>query len=449
MQVLKIKKESFSLMTNCTKFPIHFPSIKNKKVVANFKGGDVTSDAGVLLLRKVDKKLKLTQNMAKHFVDPRDPNRITHMMLEMLQQRVYGIACGYEDLNDHNSLKNDTAFQTAVGKEGALASSPTLCRFENSFNRETAVNIHKEILNAFVSSYSAPPKELILDFDPTDIPIHGNQEGKAYHGYYGHECFLPLHVFCGDKLLVSYLRKSNQDSAKHGWAILALLVKFLRKKWPKVQIIFRADGAFSREKILRWCDKNQVKYVVGIACNSRIKKALHPYVEKAKAQFLETKENQQIFQQFAYRAYSWAEPRKLIGKAEYTSKGENTRGILTNIEGSAEDLYKKKYCARGDMENRIQEQFLLFSDRTSCHKWWSNQLRILISAIAYVLVEHLRSSYLQGTEFAKCKVKTIRLKLFKIGAVITKNTRKIMFFMSSHYPHQNILQKIVNLMDTS
>lgn len=269
-------------MVNYTRSYLQFPSIKNKKVLANFLGGDISSDGGILLLRKIDHKLKLTASLAQCFSDSRSPGKIDHTILQMLRQRVYGLAAGYEDLNDHNSLRDDLAFQTAVGKESALASSPTLCRFENSFSRKESLLFHQMLLENFVQSFPSPPKKLILDFDATDIPIHGHQEGKAFHGYYGHDCFLPLHVFCGEKLLVSYLRKSNEDQAKHTWAIFALLYRYLKKIWPKVKIIFRGDGAFCRRHFLEWLDKNKIGYIIGATCNSRLKKALEPYLAEAK-----------------------------------------------------------------------------------------------------------------------------------------------------------------------
>lgn len=435
-------------MTNCTKYPIIFPSIKNKKIVGNFKGGEVTSDGGMLLLRSIDKKIGLTKSIAKHIPDNRNPQYITHSIRDMLRQRVYGIATGYEDLNDHDLLRNDLIVQISVDRSTPLASSPTLCRFENNMTQKALIGIHEEILSVFTKSFKAPPKELILDFDATDLPTYGKQQGKAYHGYYEHDCFLPLHVFCGKQLLVSYLRKSNQDGAKHAWAILALLTKYFRSKWPNVKIIFRADSGFCRQKILNWCDKNQVKYIVGIACNSRLKKSLEPYLEEAKNKFDSTK-TIQFFTQFNYKAHSWQTVRKVIGKTEYTSKGGNIRTIVTNMDGSPEELYKKQYCARGEMENRIKEQFLLFSYRTSAHRWWANQLRLLLSGLAYILLERLQTNYLKGTILAIAQVDTIRLKLLKIGAVITKNTRRIILFFSSHYVHQDLFVRIVALLNTS
>ena len=436
-------------MINCTKFPIQFPALNSKKVVGNFQGGDITSDGGVLLLRHIDRKLGLTKSLASAFSDSRAQGKVKHSIEEMLKQRIFALALGYEDLNDHIHLKNDIAMQTAVGKEYPLASSPTLCRFENSFSREQAVAIHKQLIKNFADSFSSPPKYLILDFDPTDLPVHGNQEGKAYHGYYGHDCFLPMHVFCGNKLLISYLRPSNQDSTKHTWAILSLLVKYFRKRWPKVKIIFRGDGAFCRKAMLNWCDRHNVKYIVGIACNSRLQKALKPHLEAAKSNFEKSKKIEQEFAQLAYKADSWKYPRKVVGKAEVSSRGISMRTIVTTLEGSPKDLYKKAYCSRGNMENLIKEQLLLFSYRVSCHQWWPNQFRLLLSAIAYVLLEHLRACYLNTTQLSKSRVDTLRLKLLKIGAVIIRNTRTIKFYFSSSYPIQDLFIQLVERMNSS
>jgi len=436
-------------MTNCTKFPIKFPALKSKKILGNFQGGAITSDGGVLLLRQIDRNLKLTQNLARSFSDSREQGKVKHSIEEMLRQRIFALALGYEDLNDHDLLKNDIALQTAVGKENSLASSSTLCRFENSFSREKAVAIHKQFVKNFADSFSMPPKQLILDFDPTDLPVHGDQKGKAYNSYYGHDCFLPMHVFCGDKLLISYLRPSNQDSTKHTWAILSLLVKYFRKRWPKVKIIFRGDGAFCREAMLNWCDRNHVQYIVGCTCNARLQKALKPYLELATDLYCKSGKTEQVFAQFAYKPHSWKYPRKVIGKAECTPTHTSMRSIMTNLEETPKNLYRKAYCARGDMENRIKEQLLLFSYRVSCHEWWPNQFRLLLSSLAYILLENLRSYYLKGTKFNQSQVNTLRLKLLKIGAVIIRNTRKIKFYFSSTFPLQSLFIKLVETLNTS
>lgn len=430
-------------MTNRTQKSFTFLPLKKHKVQAAFNGGSVTSDAGGLFLREVDRKMNLLEPIAKHFSDTRDQQKIVHSILEMLRQRVFGIALGYEDLNDHNTLRNDLALQTFVGSDAALASSPTLCRFENKADRAIAWVIHKQMIEAFIASYQEAPDELILDFDATDDLIHGKQEGRFFHGYYGNYCFLPLYVFCGNKLLVSYLRTSNKDAARHAWAILSLLVKRLRQAWSDVKIIFRGDSGFCRHRMLGWCEKHNVGYITGASCNSRLEELLQPTMKQAKSNFCETKEKQRLFTEFLYAAGTWECERKIIGKAEYTTEGANPRFIVANLSGDPQHLYDNVYCARGDMENRIKEvQSGLFSDRTSCHKWWPNQLRMLFSSLAYVLMEHIRSCALIGTEFASAQMVTMRLKLFKMGAVVVKNTRSIRFFLSSHFPMQDLFEKI-------
>ena len=430
-------------MTNCTKEITTFLPFKKHKIEVDFSGGSITSDAGILLLRQIDHNLGLTKKIASCFSDNRDQNKITHSIKQMLQQRVYGIALGYEDLNDHNELRKDIAFQTAINSDKELASSPTLCRFENTSDKQTVWNAHKILLENFVASFNTQPKELILDFDPTDTTIYGNQEGKFYHGYYGDYCFLPLYVFCGSQLLVSYLRRSNQDQAKHSWAILSLLVKFLRQKWPDVKIIFRGDAGLCRHKMFDWCERNNVNYITGLSTNDRLKKMFSESINKVKNQFEITKTKQREFSEFKYAAATWSKKRRVIGKAEHSEKGSNNRFVVTNLSGNPQDLYDKVYCARGDMENKIKEtQLELFGTRTSCHDWWPNQLRMLFTAIAYILMDSMRRTVLHGTEFANAQVGTIRLKLFKIGAVIIRNTRRIKFHLSSAYPWKELFRTV-------
>jgi hypothetical protein len=361
----------------------------------------------------------------------------------MLRQRIYGLCQGYEDLNDHDSLRTDPLFQTSVGSDKALASSSTLCRLENKADRKLALEIHKIIVEKFIESFPQPPKELILDFDATDDLVHGDQVGRFFHGYYGNYCFLPLYVFCGKQLLVAYLRPSDQDVAKHAGVVLRLLVKRLRQAWPQVNIIVRADSGFCRQTMLNWCDRSNVKYIVGIARNKVLEKHLSPLMDEAKARYEATNEKQKLFTQFEYAAATWKNSKKIIGKAEYSKDGTNPRFIVTNIDGDPRSLYEDLYCARGDMENRIKEQQLdLFADRTSCHEWWPNQFRLLLASLAYILMERLRTVALIGTELESAQVGTIRLKLLKIGAVIVKNTRRICFMLASHYPYQNLFAMI-------
>ncbi len=434
-------------MANCNQDSFEFPALKSgqtrRKIEVQFSGGEVTSDAGVLLLREVDRRLGLTKRFSEFLFDPRNPLMVEHTTLDMVRQRSYGICLGYEDLNDQKTLRNDTAIQSAVEKDSELASSPTLCRFENRADRKAAIGFHEVLVDTFITSHKTAPKELILDFDATDDRVHGNQVGKFFHGYYDDYCFLPLYVFCGDQLLVSYLRPSNIDGAKHTWAITALLVKRLRKEWPDVKIIFRGDSGFCRPQMLSWFESHDVCYIVGMPSNVRVKAQTQDLILKAKEDFEKTNLKQKLFSETKYAAKTWSEERRVIVKAEYSDLGDNTRYVVTNLQGTAQELYEKTYCARGEMENRIKEQQLdLFADRTSCHNWWPNQFRLLLSGLAYVLLETIRRENLQGTELAQATVGTIRLKLLKIGAVIIRNTRRIKVLLSSHYPYQDLFRKL-------
>ena len=430
-------------MAKCNTSTTQFPRCKGRQVTANFEGGDITTDGGAPLLRQLDRKLGLIQSVASKIDDPRNQKQCTHRTEQVIRQRVFGLALGYEDLNDHQQLRHDLALQTAVDTDGLLASQSTLCRFELQAKRQWAAAMHEEIVEQFICSYKKPPKRLILDFDATDDLVHGTQVGRHFNGYYHNYCFLPLYVFCGQKLLVSYLRPASVDAAKHSGAILVLLVKRIRRAWPGVQIIFRGDGGFCRPRILAWCERHDVGYIVGIGKNSRLEKLSLDTRYRAGIQFEQTRTKQRCFATLSYQAKSWKIKRKVIVKAEFSHLGDNTRYVVTNLKGAARWLYDRRYCLRGDMENRIKEQQLgLFADRTSCHHWWPNQYRLLLSSLAYVLMEHLRSVYLRGTKYAKAQMTTLRLKLLKIGAVVTRNTRSIKLMMSSTYPDQELYLRI-------
>jgi len=430
-------------VTECNQKSFSFPVCKRRKVEVNFGGGDVTSDGGVLLLRQADRQMGLTDAVSGVLTDPRRQASCAHDVCSMLRQRVYGIALGNEDLNDHQTLRHDPGFQTAVDRDDALASSPTLCRWENRADRKAAWAIHRVLVEQFIVSYKRPPTKLILDFDATDDAIHGHQEGRFFHGYYDHYCFLPLYVFCGSQLLVSYLRPSGIDPARHAWAILSLLVKRLRQAWPEVEIIFRGDSHFCRWRMLAWCERHGVGYLVGLAKNNRLKMLAATLIEAAQSRFEATGEKQRFFDNLLYAAGTWDKKRRVIVKAEHAAKGSNPRFLVTNLQGDARALYEDVYCARGDMENRIKEQQLdLFADRTSCHRWWPNQYRLLLSSLAYTLVEAIRRLALHGTELARAQCGTIRLKLLKIGAVVLRNTRRVRFLFSSSYPYQKLFFKV-------
>ena len=426
-------------MTKCYQRSFEFPRVNRRIVEARFDGGDITSDGGVLLLRQADRLTGLSDSIARALSDPRRQASCDHDVPGLVRQRLYAIALGYEDLNDHDGLRQDVALQTAVERDQWLASASTLCRFENRADRETAWRLREVLLDQFIASFKRAPKKLILDFDATDDPVHGEQDGRFFHGYYRHYCFLPLYVFCGHQLLVSHLRPSNIDGAKHSWAILSLLVKRLRQVWPKVRIIFRGDGGFCRWKMLRWCDHHEVGYIIGLAKNKRLNRLTASLQDEAAACFATTGHKVRWFTDFQCAARSWDGARRVIAKIEHSQHGVNPRYVVTNLAGDAKQLYDKLYCARGDMENRIKENQLdMFGDRTSCQHWWPNQFRLLLASLAYTLIEAIRRIALKGTELANAYVGTIRLKLFKIGAVILKNTRRIRFLLASGCPYKEL-----------
>jgi len=420
------------------------PPCKKRRVEVSFTGGTVSSDGGMLLLRAADKRLKLLSRIARLLTDPREPGRCVHDVLSMLRQRVYGIAAGYEDLNDHTTLREDPGFQTAVERDTALASMATLCRFENRANREMVRKIQREEVEQFIRSYERAPKEVVLDFDGTDSEVHGHQERRHYHGHYGHYCFLPLHVYCGERVVVSYLRPANRGGGRHAWGVLAMLVRRLREAWPGVRIVFRGDCGFNRHQMMGWCERQGVGYVIGQAKNPRLMKLAAEVVAEANARYEETKKPQRLFGEVRYAADTWKRERRVVVKAEYNEKGPNTRFLVTTLAGTPEEVYDEEYCPRGEMENRIKElQLDLFADRMSCHRWYANEFRLLLSGLAYILIEAIRRLGLSGTELARAQSGTIRLTLIKIGAVITRSTRRVRFMLSSAYPHQDLFLQVM------
>jgi len=431
-------------MTDCIMPRLVFSRQKSRTICADFQGGQLTSDAGALLLRETDHKLGLIDALNRCIPDPRNPFFIAHTQKTLLAQRIFGIALGYEDLNDHQTLRQDPLFQVVTERgikdDFPLASPPTLCRLENRVDRPALVRMATVLVDTFIASHRTVPEELVLDFDSTDDAVHGSQESRFFHGYYDQYCFLPLYVFCGDQLLVAYLRAANIDGAHHSRAILKLLVQRFRQVWPQVRIVFRGDSGFCRWKLLRWCDRHQVQYIVGLARNSILESNAKPWMETAKTQYEQTRQKQRVFGQFEYAAATWDHPRRVIAKAEYLDKGANPRFIVTNLPGDPRELYEEVYCQRGQMENRIKEQQLgLFADRTSCHDFVANQFRVLLSAAAYVLMETLRREGLVGTELAAAQVDTIRLKLLKIGARVVCSVRRIVVHLAGGYPLKELL----------
>ena len=443
-------------MPNCTQDSsserLEFGHLGRRVIEGCFDGGNMTSDGGVMLLAKLDQRLGLTEAAARSIADPREASSITHSIRDMLRQRVYALVQGWEDLNNHTQLRHDIAYQSAVGREDELASAPTLCRLEKLGSRAAAVKLHEVLVDQFIASFKSAPEELILDFDATDCPLYGKQEDRFFHGYYDSYCYLPLYVFCGEQMLAAYLRPSKIDGAKHAAAILKLLVRRLRQVWPSVRIIFRADSGFCRQKILNWCDRNGVQYVVGLARNSRLQAMVAQIEADMKAAFDETGMKQRRFLELTYGARTWKASRRCVARLEYGSQGNNPRFVVSNIEHTERDapqLYDQLYCQRGEAENRIKEaQLGLFATRTSCQYFNANQFRILLSALAYTLVERLRVLALKDTPLANAQIHTLRNQLLKLAAVITRNTRRIRLYFASHWPNASIFHSALHALNS-
>jgi hypothetical protein len=367
--------------------------------------------------------------------DPRDPERIRHGLRDLVAQRLYGLCCGYEDLNDHKALRGDVLMQTALGRDQTLASAPTFSRLDNRATRAQAWALHGVLIEQFIASHDEPPEELVLDIDASDVPLHGEQELSQFHAYYDHHCYLPLYVFCGQAMLACYLRPSKIDGAKHAAAVIKLLVTRLRKVWPTTRFIVRGDSGFCRRRLLHWCERADVGYIIGLARNAR----LHTMVEFAEASLADSYKasgtKQRLIGEFSYAAKSWSHERRVITRLEYGNQGTNPRFIVTNLRGQAVQLYDQLYCQRGEAENRIKEaQLDLFGTRASCSRFIANQFRLLLAALAYTLMQRLRALALHATELERASAATIRVRLLKIGAAILRNTRRVRVMLASHHP---------------
>lgn len=426
-------------MPKCTADELGFGRLGRRLIEANFEGGALSSDGGLMLLRQVDRKIGLSQAVAAALHDPRDPELITHELRDLVAQRLYGLCCGYEDLNDHAALRQDPLMQTAVGTGEDLGSSPTLCRMERRANRADVVALNRVLVDQFIASHPVPPDELVLDVDASDIPLHGDQEQKAFHAYYDHYCYLPLYVYCGKALLACVLRRSRIDGAKHAAAVIKLLVTRLRQAWPEVRIIVRGDSGFCRQRLIRWCERHAVGYVIGVARNARLHRIVAGWEQAMAAQYAESGIKQRQIREFRYAADSWDQERRIVTRLEFGAQGANPRFIVSNLDRPADALYDGLYCQRGEAENRIKEtQLDLFGTRTSSRKFLANWLRILFSALAYTLMQRLRELALAGTDLARASAATIRVKLLKIGAAVIRNTRRIRILFASHHPLRDL-----------
>jgi hypothetical protein len=426
-------------MPNCTQEEMMFGRLGRRVIEANFEGGALSSDGGLMLLRQVDRRLGLTKAVASALHDPRNQDTIVHEMRNLVAQRLYALCCGYEDLNDHAALRNDPLMQTAVGRMEELGSSPTLCRLEQRATRADVVALNKVLLEQFIAGQETVPEELILDIDASDIPLHGDQEGKQFHAYYDSYCYLPLYVFAGRAMLACVLRRSRIDGAKHAAAVIKLIVTRLRQAWPSVRLIVRGDSGFCRQRLIRWCERKSVGYVIGLARNARLHRQVEGWERLMEQSYADSGIKQRVIREFRYAADSWDRPRRVITRLEFGSQGANPRFIVTNLDGLPADLYDEVYCQRGEAENRIKEtQLDLFGTRASCHKFLANWLRILFSALAYTLMQRLREIALKHTDLAKATAATIRVRLLKIGAAVIRNTRRIRILLASHHPLRHI-----------
>jgi hypothetical protein len=451
---------------------MEFQGAEGRRVEARFDAGRVTSDGGLLLLRDVAKGGELFEQLAACFTDHRSQNHVEHRVEQLLAQRILGLALGYEDLNDHESLRLDALLAVAAGKKDptgenrarkrdrgkALAGKSTLNRLElapegssgNSRYKKIAANgsmIRRLFVTKFQEQYRKPPKRITLDVDPTNDRIHGNQEGRFFHGYYGHYCYLPLYIFCGDALLSAELRLSSIDPVVGAISDIARVVNQIRELWPKVEITVRGDSGFGREELMTWCEQNRVSYVLGLKGNTRLVGFVEDELEMARQGCEKSGEAVRYFKDFRYKTLkTWRRERRVIGKAEHLPGKSNPRFVVTSFPRTrykAKYLYEKIYCARGEMENRIKEQQLgLFADRTSTHYLWSNQLRLWFSSFAYVLMNDLRRIGLQGTSMARAQVWTIRTRILKLGAVVKVSVRRVYVALSSVYPWQPLFDQV-------
>ena len=460
------------MKTHCNQKTFEFQTENSRKIIAHFNGGNISSDSGGLLLQQVERITGIISQFANCFDDHRDPDLIEHSVEELIAQRIYALALGYEDLNDHDELRNDPLLAVLVGKKDptgkgrirkrdkgkALAGKSTLNRLELTPVRADKRSRYKKITadrhaiddfftDVFLQSYDKPPSTIVLDLDATDDLVHGHQLGRFFHGYYKNYCFLPLYIFCGDHLLCARLRPADIDASAGSVKELERIVSQIRSKWPEVQIIIRGDSGFCRESIMFWCEANGVDYVLGLAKNERLKKEIAEELQQAKELHEQTSQPERVFRDFEYQTLkSWSRSRRVVGKAEYMKKGENPRFVVTSLsseEFDAKTLYEQQYCGRGDMENRIKEQQLyLFADRTSAATMRANQLRLWFSSVAYTLMNALRRLGLKGTRLAKAQCNTIRLKLLKIGAQIKVTVRKVWMSLSESYPYQHLFKQV-------
>jgi hypothetical protein len=449
-------------MTECNQSTFEFAAHFSRQVVARFDGGAITTDGGGLLLREVDQRLKPLPRFAEYFLDARSPVLIEHTVEQLLSQRVYALALGYEDLNDHERLRQDPLLRVLAGKadveQSPLAGKSTLNRLElgdGSPSRYKKIAFWKDGIDelpvkVFLESYATVPEEIVLDVDATDFPLHGAQEGRFFHGYYDSYCYLPLYIFCGDRILCARLREANRDAAAGSLAEIRRIVEQVRATWPQVRIVLRGDSGFCRNELMSWCEANRVDYVFGLARNQRLRRIVGPQMWEATERWNQTGEAARVFTEFAYQTRKrkqggWDRERRVAAKAEHSDGKENPRFVVTSLtteQWPAQALYEDFYRARGCMENRVKEQFSLFADRVSSETMRANQLRLYLSTMAYVPVCGLRRLGLKGTEMEQAQSGTIRTRLLKIGAQVRVSVRRVCLAMAASYPWADLFAQV-------
>lgn len=466
------------MTTECSELTFAFHPLGGREVVGGFAGGDISSDGGALLLREVERNTGVVRRFAGCFTDYRNPKLIEHTVEQLVAQRIFGLALGYEDLIDHDDLRHDPLLALLAGRSDPtgqdrrrerdqgtpLAGKSTLNRLELTPPDATRKSRYKKIainkraaerffVEVFVKAQPAPPARIVLDLDATDAILHGHQQGRFFHGYYGNYCYLPLYVFCGEFLLCARLRPSCIDASAGCVKIVARIVEQIRAAWPQVQIVLRGDSGFCRETLMAWCEAQRVDYILGLARNDRLVAEIAAELEQARAAFESSGQASRVFKDFSYQTReSWSRARRVIGKAEHLEKGANPRFVVTSLPAASQDpvrgldaraLYEDEYCARGEMENRIKEQQLyMFADRCSAATLRANQQRLWLSAAAYVLMQALRRLGLKGTSLEKAQCHTIRAKLLKIGTHIRVTVRKVWVWLSRGCPYAGVFAQV-------
>ena len=453
------------MSTECTPESFGFQAVGSRAVVARFDGGTLTSDGGAVLLREVERATGIVRQFAACFHDHRDPTRVRHPVAALVRQRIYGLALGYEDLNDHEQFRHDPLVAVLTEAESLttpLAGKSTLNRLELSAATINEAERYKKIavdhaavdrmlVDVFLQAHATPPASVVLDLDVTDDPIHGQQEGRFFHGYYGGYCYLPLYVFCGEHLLVARLRSADQDASAGAVEELARVVAQLRAVWPAVALTVRADSGFCREAVMAWCEAHDVDYVLGFARNPRLTAMIADDLAVVAAESGASGEARRRFVELTYQTHdSWSRTRRVVAKAEHLATGAagkaNPRFVVTSLPATAwpaRALYEDLYCARGEMENRIKEQqLMLFADRTSAATMRANQLRLYCSSVAYLLLHALRRLGLAGTPLAHAQCQTIRLTLLKLGARVRLTVRKVWLALATGWPHAALFARV-------